>query len=284
MAQLDVAALKQQQHDQWNQAAPGWKKHDDRLREASAPVTSRLIELAGLKPGSRLLDIACGTGEPAIPAARIVGSAGFVLATDLAEDMLEVAREKAEAEGLQNIEFRRVDGETLDVEAGSFDATTCRWGLMFMPEPLKCLRQVHRALKSGGIFAGAVWGGPDKNPFFTIPMQVMSAHIEVPPPDPSRPGLFSLADRGKLEFLLTQAGYRSTAIEPLEWTFADFSSGRDYWNFVRELAPPVTALFNRIPEGERERVAEQIAGRAGDGDAEGPVSFTGYTLLITGIK
>jgi SAM-dependent methyltransferase len=284
MPELDFAALKQQQHDQWNGAAPGWKKHDEVLREAAGPVTNKLIELAGVKPGSRVLDIACGTGEPALPAARIAGPAGFVLATDLAEEMLEVAREKAEAEGLKNVEFRRVDGETLDVEGSSFDAATCRWGLMFMPEPLKCLRQAHRALKSGGVFAGAVWGPPDRNPFFTIPLQVMSAHIEIPPPDPTVPGIFSLADRGKLEFLFTQAGYRTTAVEPIEWEFVNFATGREYWEFQRELAAPIAALFNRIPESEQERVSEQIASRAGGGDPEGKVNLTGYSLLVTGTK
>jgi SAM-dependent methyltransferase len=284
MTQPDVTALKQQQHDQWNQAAPGWKKNDERLRESSAPVTQRIIELAGVKPGSMILDIASGTGEPALPVARVAGAAGWVLATDLSEEMLGVAREKAEAEGLTNVEFRRVDGETLDVDASTFDAVTCRWGLMFMPEPLKCLRQAHRALKPGGFFVGAVWGGPDRNPFFTIPLQVMSAHIEIPPLDPTAPGIFALADRGKLEFLFTQAGYRSTSIEPIEWTFAAFGSGRDYWQFVRELAAPISALFNRVPESEQERVSEQIASKAGGGDADGPVELSGYSLLVTGSK
>jgi SAM-dependent methyltransferase len=284
MTQPSASDLKQQQHDQWNQAAAGWRKHDARLRESGAPVTQRLIELAKVRAGSRVLDIACGTGEPAIPAAQIAGPAGHVLATDLAEDMLIVAREKAEAAGVKNVDFRRVDAESLDLEPASFDAVTCRWGLMFMPEPLKCLRLAHRALKSGGVMAAAVWGGPDKNPFFTIPTQVMSAHIEVPPPDPTVPGPFALADRGKLEFLFTQAGFRSTAVEPLEWTFGQFESGYAYWEFVSELAAPVTALFNRIPEGERERVAAQIASKASGGDPEQPVTLSGYSLLVTGTK
>jgi SAM-dependent methyltransferase len=237
-----------------------------------------------VKPGSRVLDIACGAGEPAIPAARIAGTTGFVLATDLAEDMLEVGREKAEGEGLRNIEFRRVDGETLEVDRETFDAVTCRWGLMFMPEPLKCLRQAHRALKPGGIFAAAVWGPPERNPWVTIPFEVMSAHVQVPPPDPSAPGPFALADRTKLEFLFTQAGFRSTMVEPMELRFAEFDSGRAYWEYIRDLAAPVAALFERIPEAERERVSEQIASKAGEGNPDGPVGLSGYTLLVTGIK
>src|SRR2546428_3711506 len=113
--QIDAQAIKDQQRKVWGQAAAGWRKHDERFRRATAPVTRRLLELAGVAAGHRVLDIACGTGEPAIPAAEMVGPSGHVLATDMAPEMLEVAREKARAQGLTNIEFRLVDGEELDV-------------------------------------------------------------------------------------------------------------------------------------------------------------------------
>ena len=143
---VDSQTVKQQQHETWNQAAAGWKKHDDRLQETTRPVTERLLQLAGMGPGKRLLDIASGTGQPGLSAAEMAGPDGFVLLTDMSEEMLAVARQKAAARGLTNVELRTVDGESLDVEPGSFDAVTCRWGIMFMPEPVRCLRQALAAL------------------------------------------------------------------------------------------------------------------------------------------
>ncbi len=282
--QIDARAAKEQQHQQWSKAAAGWRKHDARLREGGAPVVEKLLELVVIAPGMRVLDIACGTGEPALPAARLVGPAGFVLATDIAGEMLEVAREKAEAQGITNVEFRRVDGEELDVEPNSFDAITCRWGLMFMPEPLKCLKSAHRALKPGGRIAAAVWGPPDRNPFFTIPASVLAAHIQIPAPDPSAHGPFALADQSKLDFLFTQAGFRAARIESLEWPFAVFDSGHEYWTYTRELAAPIAALFEKVPEDARDLVSEQIAAKAAGGDPNGKVSLNGYTLLASAIK
>ena len=151
--QLDASAVKQQQKKDWGEAAAGWQQYDEQIMRVSAPVTKMLLELVQVAPEKRVLDVACGTGEPALPAAAMVGPAGFVLATDMAPEMLEVAREKAKAQGVSNVEFRLVDGEEIDVEPDTFDAVTCRWGMMFMPEPLNFLHQAHRALKPGGRIA-----------------------------------------------------------------------------------------------------------------------------------
>ncbi len=184
--QIDSQAIKDQQKQHWGSAAAGWRKNHETLRQTTAPVTEKMLSLAAVAPGQRVLDIACGSGEPAIPAAKIVGTAGSVLATDISPEMIEVAREKAKEQGITNIEFRLVDGEELDVEPNSFDAVTCRWGIMFMPEPVRCLKQAHRALKPGGRICAAVWGPMERNPFFTVPMGVLRQHVNVPAPAPGR--------------------------------------------------------------------------------------------------
>ena len=111
----------------WSSVAKGWKKHDERLKQSGEPVTQRLIELAAIKAGHRVLDIASGTGEPAIPMAQLVGETGFVVGTDLSDDMLTVARDKARQLNITNIEFHRVDGEILAFDPESFNATTMRF-------------------------------------------------------------------------------------------------------------------------------------------------------------
>ncbi len=280
--QPDPQTVKQQQRQDWAHAAEGWRKHDARLRETSAPVTKRLLELTGIAQGQRVLDIASGTGEPALPAAEIVGPQGFVLGTDLSDEMLAVAREKAQASRLSNVEFRQVDGEELKVEPDSFDAVLCRWGIMFMPEPLRCLRQAHRALKRGGRIAVAVWGPLERNPFFTVPMGVLMRYVEISPPRPGAPGVFAFADKDRLASMLGEAGFRDVQIEGFELPMALFDSGREYWQYTQEMAAPVAAMLAQLPPETQRTIGEEVA-RAAEGP-DGKVSLLGYPLLASATK
>jgi len=284
--QIDATAIKQQQREQWGRAAAGWKKHDERFRGVTAPITKRLLELTGVAPGQRVLDVACGTGEPAIPAAQMVGPAGFVLATDMAPEMIDVAREKASAEGVSNIEFRLVDGEQLDVPPESFDAVTCRWGMMFMPEPLSFLHQAHGALKPGGRIALSVWGPPERNPFISLPMSVLRKHYDGPPlPDPTGPGgIFSFADERKLEFVFQQAAFQAIRIDPLELPMAVFDNGKLYLQYMMDIAGPLASLLNQLPAKARKAAENEVIKAAPQGNSDGRVSLNGYTLLASATK
>ena len=278
-------AIKQEQKQQWGRAAAGWSKHDERFRRMTAPVSQRLLEAAGIALGHRVLDIACGTGEPAFPAADLVGPAGQVLATDQAPEMLEVAREKAAERGLTNVEFRLADGEELDVEAESFDAATCRWGIMFMPEPLRCLGQVYRALKPGGRVAFAAWGPPERNPFISVAAMVIGKYLETRPPDPTLPGgVFSFAAPGKLEATFAQAGFRDVQADGLELPMAVFGSGQEYWQFQREIAGPLATMFSRLSPAAQQAAEQEIIQAATMGHPEGRVSLSGYTLIASAVK
>ncbi len=284
--QTDAQTIKAQQREQWGRAAAGWRKHDDRLRETTSPVTKRLLELARIAPGQRVLDIASGTGEPALPAAEIAGPDGFVLLTDQAEEMLAVAREKAQARRLSNVEFRLVDGEELGVEPDSFDAVLCRWGIMFMPEPGLCLRQAYRALKPRGRMALAVWGPPERNPFFALPMSILRKYYSGPPlPDPAAPGgVFSFADRAKLEAISTEAGFEQVAIEELELPMAVFDSGEEYWQYQMEFAGPLASLFSRLSPSAQEAASQEVIRAAPLGDPQGKVPLKGLAILACGTK
>jgi ubiquinone/menaquinone biosynthesis C-methylase UbiE len=254
--------MKSREHQSWSSVSPGWRKHDGRLRSTFEAVTTTLLDKAGIKRGSRVLDVACGTGEPAIPAAERAGPEGRVLATDFVQGMLEFAREKAARAGLRNIEFRLVDGEQLDLPDASFDAATIRWGIMFMPDPVACLRGIHRALRPGARIALATWGPPDRNPWVAVPLAVLKRYMEVPAPAPGQTGIFAFADPARIKEVLAAAGFVDIQVEPLDvlWTGPD--TGAAYFTEFIEMAGPLASLYASLPEDKKPRYAEEVAAEA----------------------
>ncbi|MEO8456949.1 MAG: class I SAM-dependent methyltransferase [Chloroflexota bacterium] len=280
----NVEQVKDQMRKEWGSAAPAWKKYDDQLQKGTGMVRDRMLDLAELAPGKRVLDVACGTGEPAIPAAERVAPDGFVLATDLAEEMLEVAREMAKERGVPNIEFRVADGEQLPVDDGSFDAVTCRWGIMFMPRPDAFAKEAYRALKPGGRAVMAVWASPQQNRAISLPMAVASRYTEVPPPPPGAPGVFSFADPKRLPDVLSAAGFKDVQLEEIAVTMAEFDNGHDYWSYISEFSGPVRTVLGKLPDEMRQKIAAEVAAEASGGDASKPVKLPGLAMIGHGTK
>jgi ubiquinone/menaquinone biosynthesis C-methylase UbiE len=281
-AVTNASELKQREHGTWTGVAPGWRTHDERLVRSAAPATARMLDLLGLTPGMQLLDIACGTGEPAIPAAERVGPTGHVVATDFVEEMLQFARGKAVGRNVSNIEFGRVDGEELDFAPAGFDAVSIRWGLMFMPDPVECLRRAHRVLKQGGRIAVACWAQPDRNPWVSIPMGIIRRRLNAPPPAPGTPGIFAFADEARLRAALEEAGFRVRSVEAVDLTMADFDTGNEFFTFLRELAGPVAALYAQLPPDAQVEARDEIV-RAVTGP-DGRVMLPGVTWVAAAEK
>src|SRR5919204_1884376 len=131
---FDAAEFRERQRKQWNSAATGWRKWSQLIDGAAGGVSERLVELAGVEPGSRVLDVAAGYGEPSLTAARRAGPEGRVVATDISAEMLAFGRERAAAAGVDNIEFVESDAPSLDFPEGSFDAAVSRLGIIFEPD------------------------------------------------------------------------------------------------------------------------------------------------------
>src|SRR5215213_2274714 len=125
---IDAAEFRAGQRKQWNSAAMGWKKWSELIDRAASTISDRLVELAGVEPGSRVLDVAAGYGEPALTAARRAGAEGSVVATDISAEMLAFGRDRAAAAGLRNVEFVQSDASSLDFPRASFNAAVSRWG------------------------------------------------------------------------------------------------------------------------------------------------------------
>ena len=196
---FDPAQYKADLRTEWRAAAPGWRAWFDVLEaEDGGRVVSRsLVELAGIGPGDAVLDVAAGYGEPGLPAARAVAPGGRVVCTDISGELLAFGRERAAAEGLDNLEFLEGDAEELAFEEASFDAVLSRQGLQFLPDVPGVLARLHSFLKPHGRLAAAVWG-PPQTVQFAAPVPVIRAELQLPPPPAGSPGPFALADADQL--------------------------------------------------------------------------------------
>ena len=196
----DVATdeLRARLRRMWSAVADGWAVHASFVDTRGEAVTEKLLELARLRPGTRVLELACGAGGAGLAAAELVGPAGEVVITDVAPEMTAIARGRAEALGLRNVRTRDLDLERIDEPDSSYDAVLCREGLMLVPDPARALGEIGRVLRPGGRVALAVWGPREANPWLGVVFDAVSAELGAPMPPPGIPGPFSLEDADKL--------------------------------------------------------------------------------------
>lgn len=241
-----IREQKEQQRLQWSANAAAWDAMHDRLEREMAPVTAWLCREAGLAPGMRVIDLACGSGHPALDVARLVRPGGSVVATDLVEEMVTVTQRRAAEAGIANLEARVADLEALDFPDASFDAATCRFGVMFCPQPERAAAEVLRVLKSGGRFVLSVWDMPERSPAQTVVNDALGRLGKPQPaPDFDAPGIYQLAPPGKLLRLLEGAGFRDVRVESLPLTL-EYESLEAFWE--RRLGAP----------GPMRRIVEQL--------------------------
>jgi len=250
MTQHSAQQVIESQRQDWNRVADGWEKWDRFFDEQMAFLNHRLVADARLRAGLRVLDLGSGTGYPALLAAQTVGSGGAVIGIDLAELMLKTARRKATSLGLSNIAFRTGDITTLPFEAASFDAITSRFCLMFLPEIPKAVTEIARVLKPGSWLSAAVWSAPDKNPYLMIPITVIKQFLDLPPPDPTAPGIFRLAKPADLAGMLQQVGLASIAEEEF-LAEVRFASGEEYFSSLMDIAAPIQNLFEKLSDQQK---------------------------------
>ncbi len=279
---FDADRYKAGQRQQWDQVAAGWKKWWPTFEQGAQHLSDRLVELANIQPGQRVLDVATGIGEPAVTAARRVGPTGHVIATDQAPQMLAIAQDRAAELGLQHIEFLEMDAEALDLPESSFDAILCRWGLMFLPNLASALNRMWQLLTPGGRLAAAVWDVPEKVPNISLAMGVARQMLRVPPPPGETPGPFSLADSTALELALTQAGFSDLHSEWLTVTY-EFASAGEFVRRSQDIAAPLIAMLADRPtewQAEVWRAIEEAAHQYAK--ADGSISMPNETICIVG--
>ncbi len=278
---FDAERFKRESRSSWDAAAAGWEKWWPLFERAAQPVSNRIVELARIKPGDRVLDIATGTGEPAITAARAVGSNGRVIGVDHSSGMLDVARRRAAALGLTNVEYREGDAASLKEDAASFDAVVCRWGLMFVPDLAAAVRGIHDLLKPGAWLATAVWDAGDKVPMITIAGPQVRAMLGIAPPPPGTPNPMSLADTSILERALTSAGFRDFKVEPMNVTF-EFDSPEKFLESRRDISYDFRNAMAAQPAEIQRKLEEVVIKEARPYvGADGKMRCNNQTLLIS---
>lgn len=278
---ITAGEFRDGQRTQWDSAAAGWKKWSELIDRGASDVSDRLVEMAGVEPGSRVLDVAAGYGEPSLTAARAAGSDGSVVATDISAQMLTFGRERAAAAGIENIEFVESDAASLDFPEDSFDAALSRWGIIFEPDGEAAAARVRGFLKPGSRMAVSSWGPPDRVPFLGIPLRTAMQRLGVDPPPPGTPGPLSRPTPEALGGLLEGGGFSGVETEEMEVTL-EFESPEDFTTFVKEIAPPITAMIAPHPEEVQNETWTAITEATREVAGDGPVRLTSLTLLAAG--
>jgi ubiquinone/menaquinone biosynthesis C-methylase UbiE len=278
--QFDSVKYKETTREQWQAAAEPWHRWGPTVEEWLGQATETMLQMAGVGPGARVLDVAAGAGGQTIAAARRVGPTGYVLATDISENILEFASAAAREEGLTSVQTRVMDGEELEeLEEGTFDAVISRVGLIYFPDQQRALTGMLRALKPGGKIAAVVYSTPENNKFFSIPVSIIRRRAQLPPPLPGQPGPFSLGGDGVLEEAYRQAGFGEvrTQIVPSPLRL---SSAAECVRFERESFGALHQMLSGLPESERGTVWQEIEEELSQ--FESPDGFEGPCEMVVG--
>jgi ubiquinone/menaquinone biosynthesis C-methylase UbiE len=286
--------IRHHAREEWNAAAPGWKKYRKDMLQWLEPVSGKLMKSSQISPGQTVLDVATGTGQPALTIAeKVVGPTGGVIGVDLSPEMLEVAKEEAAYQGLTNVVFQIVKDESLSIFSDdTFDAVVCRNGLMFMPDPVKALKAFRRVLKPGGKASVTVWGSPDKSPVMAAVMKTISKHVtdlKLPPsavaPSGNPGGAFSISSVDMLRDYFLKAGFSNFNAEKIEVTVAQTDTAEQLWQGMTEVTGFLVILLSKLPDEKKLAIKNDVIESLGKiFSSGGPVKLTGELILGTATK
>jgi ubiquinone/menaquinone biosynthesis C-methylase UbiE len=211
----------------------------------------KTVDQLSLKPGDQVLDVCCGSGASAIPSAECVGSTGFVLGIDIAEQLLKLGRSKAEQRGLETIEFQVGDFENLGLASDRFDAVVCVFGIFFVPDMVAAVRELWRMVRPGGTLAITSWGAEVFEPMNQVFWESIAAE---------RPDLYKkftpwdrISEPSSLQALLESGG--ATQVEVIEEVGThELASPDDWWTMI--MGGGIRGTIEQLDPAAQERVKE----------------------------
>jgi SAM-dependent methyltransferase len=279
---MDPATARERQRKEWTLCAEAWVTYRENFAVPGRPITEALMRLADLRGGDRVLDLACGVGNPALDIARRVGAGGYVLGLDLTEAMVKGARSVAAENGVDNVEFRTMADETsLGVQDASFDAATCRAGMQYMPDRVGAAAAVLAALKPGGRFAAMTLGSAARCMPFQLTNGVVSRHVPLPAPEDDA-GPVSLSSLAALADVFTSAGFTDLRTEVFESVIFEAENPAAAWTFFAATAGPFIELLNSVPPDVQRAIHEDAVQTFATAFPDGPVRPTGEILVVSG--
>lgn len=231
-----------------------------------------MLDGAGLEPGERVLELACGAGRVGLSAAPLVAPGGSVLCTDFAAEMIDAVKRRVERLGIDNVGTDVLDAQDLHLDSESFDVVLCRFGYMLMPDPLAALVESHRVLRPGGRLVLAVWGPAEQNPWLTTIMDAVREQLGAPPPEPGTPGPFALGDARRVEELLEEACLENIEVVRLD-AEQPYESPQAWWQHTLDVGGPLAALLGAMTAADVEAAKARAMAAAEDHAHEDGVVF-----------
>ncbi len=274
--------IREQQRATWNKFSSGWKKWDGFVFDWLKPIGEKIIELADLKNGTLVLDVATGTGEPGLSAAARIGD-GKIIGTDISEKMVGIANAKAKREGILNYKAQVADTSHLPFADRSFDAVICRFGVMYFPNPPTDVQELARVLKLGGRIALSAWTKPTKNPWATTPSRIIQEMLGLTPPPPDTPGVFRHSQSGVLEEMLRGAGLHDIKKKEVQGHIV-FDTPEHYWEFVTDVIAPVAMALSQVDEETYEQGRATVTAAAASRRKGNRISFEWSAWVVTGTR
>jgi SAM-dependent methyltransferase len=251
--------------DEWTDGdtVAAWARWHAKITAQQVNMREALLQSARLAPGMRVLDLACGTGDPAIEIAHRVRPDGTVTATDLSPQMVDACRLNASAAGVTNMDFATADAEGLRFSSASFDRVTSRLGAMYFVDIQRALAEIKRVLVPGGIVALQVWGSPEESPYFMNAVGPFARRLSPPAPPADAPTPLRFAPPGKLADALASAGFHAIREDRRSLVLPWPGPPRELWEHLYDIAVPLRPLFDGLTGAERSAaIDESIAGYA----------------------
>jgi ubiquinone/menaquinone biosynthesis C-methylase UbiE len=269
--------------DGWDDAAKGWGRQADRTQSVARPISDWMIANTRPAPGEQVLELAAGPGDTGFIAARMIEPGGTLICSDAVAGMLDVARERADEQGITNVEFKQLQLEWIDLPTASLDVVLCRWAVMLIFDPAAALRECRRVLKPGGRLALAVWDPPEANPWATIVQRTLVELGHVEPAAGGGPGMFALADPSKLTELLEDAPFFDVVTESVP-IVRSYAGVLDWLGETRDLSRQFAAVWDRLSDDQRQRLREAVAAAAAEYiDESGAVTLPGSSLAAVAV-
>jgi ubiquinone/menaquinone biosynthesis C-methylase UbiE len=279
VTETDPDQLRALTRETWETAAAGWGREAEAVRKWGMPVSVAMVESLDLQPGQRVLELASGPGDTGFMAAELVRPGGTLISSDGAEPMIEVARARAAQLGVDNVEFRQLELEWIDLETASVDAVLVRWGIMLTVDPPTAAREIRRVLRPGGHAALAVWDARERNPWALIPGTALLELGHTEPPDPNAPGPFALAEEGRLAELLRDAGFTDVEVVPVSLE-RHYATGQEIVSESANCSPSFSTTYHELTEEQQAEVAAHMTAAAAPYSApDGSVTLPGVSLV-----